>query len=140
MRVSFKRSRKKPDQTLVKAGELYYEYKLNSQQHLEYDRFFHKIYTNIQKIYTKKLSFYKYISLQKNSFLTVPFFYTTVYMCVCNDFKIFIFYSDLLNYCKALSTEKYKRYINILLLLLFACVQTSPISFVALAHFKGQQL
>ena len=54
--------------------------------------------------------------------------------------RFLFFIQTFLNYCKALSTEKYKRYINILLLLLFACVQTSPISFVALAHFKGQQL
>ena len=103
--------------------------------------FLQNIYKYTKNIFKKAVLLQIYnISLQKNSFLTVPFFYTTVYMCVCNDFKIFIFYSDLLNYCKALSTEKYKRYINILLLLLFACVQTSPISFVALAHFKGQQL
>ena len=140
MRVSFKRSRKKPDQTLVKAGELYYEYKLNSQQHLEYDRFFTKYIQIYKKYIQKSCPFTNIYHCKKTAFLTVPFFYTTVYMCVCNDFKIFIFYSDLLNYCKALSTEKYKRYINILLLLLFACVQTSPISFVALAHFKGQQL
>ena len=43
--------------------------------------------------------------------------YVSLYI-ICNDFRIFIFYSDLLKYCKALSTEKYKRYINILLLLL----------------------
>ena len=54
--------------------------------------------------------------------------------------RFLFFIQTFLNYCKALSTEKYKRYINILLLLLFACVQTSPISFVALAHFKGQKL
>ena len=55
--------------------------------------------------------------------------------------RFLFFIQTFLNYCKALSTEKYKRYINILLLLLlFACVQTSPISFVALTHFKGQQL
>ena len=41
-----------------------------------------------------------------------------IYIYICNDFKIFIFYSDLLKYCKALSTEKYKRYINILLFII----------------------
>ena len=45
-------------------------------------------------------------------------YFVTMYIYICNDFKIFIFYSDLLKYCKALSTEKYKRYINILLLFL----------------------
>ena len=49
----------------------------NRQQHLVYDRFFYKIY------FCKKAVLLQiYISIKKNSFLTVPFFYTTyIYIC-----------------------------------------------------------
>ena len=41
-----------------------------------------------------------------------------MYIYKCNDFRILFFIQTFLKHCKALSTEKYKRYINILLLLL----------------------
>ena len=53
-----------------------------------------------------------------------------MYICICNDFKIFSFYSELLKYCKALSTEKYRRYINIIIIIIIiiCCAVLSIIS------------
>ena len=52
-------------------------------------------------------------------FLFCTFVTMYIYTYICNDFRIFIFFiQNFLKHCKALSTEKYKLYINILLLLL----------------------
>ena len=91
MRVSFKRSRKKPDQTLVKAGELYYEYKLNSQQHLEYDRFFTKYIQIYKKYIQKSCPFTNIYHCKKTAFLRYRFF-TQRYICVCVMILRFLFF------------------------------------------------
>ena len=60
-----------------------------------------------------------------------------IYIYICNDFKIFIFYSDLLKYCKALITEKYKRYINVLLLFLLFYVLIALLKVSSCIVVKG---
>ena len=83
MRVSVKRSRKKPDQTLAKAGELYYEYKLNSQQHLEYDRFFTKYIQIYKKYIQKSCPFTNVYHCKKQLSYGTVFLHNGIYIYVC---------------------------------------------------------
>ena len=75
-------------------------------------------------------------------FFILHFVTMYIYIYICNDFKIFIFYSDLLKYCKALSTEKYKRYISILLfiIIVYPCLPNSHIKYMQIRHKLSQNL
>ena len=45
-----------------------------------------------------------------------------MYVYICNDLGFLFFIQTFLEDCKALSTEKYKRYINIFILLLLLSI------------------
>ena len=83
--VFYFRDWEKYQKTLVTAEQLWYEHKLNSPATFREWPFFYKIY------FCKKavlLQLYIYISIKKNSFLTVPFFYTTyIYIYICPDLQ-----------------------------------------------------
>ena len=82
--------------------------------------FLQNIYKYTKNIYKKAVLLQIYIIVKKQlSYGTVFFTQRYIYICVCVMILRFLFFiQTFLNYCKALSTETYKRYVNILLLLL----------------------